>query len=269
MDIEQLKNLKEQVIEGSIDLTAAKDLLYSKNKRSWHTKEWKVNRDKLIKDCCEQCGSSETPTLQHTWHPRDYGSIKREITYKYGGIIREKYTVEDLVSDDEVFGYFTNNILKEEKLVCPECSSYSLSIRKTISPKYRCIKCKHEFENPVKKVLPTFIDDRIETVGNELHVITHSSLKLDIYKERCNEIRDKEYANLIENETIITSIDESIRYLLFIDTITLCKKCAFLYDVKGLNLCPICKSKYKKIYNDRCMDCRGVKYESPFFEFDE
>jgi len=48
-------------------------------KRVWHTKEWKELRDKLIKDKCEQCGSTEKLTLHHIWQPPSMGALECSI----------------------------------------------------------------------------------------------------------------------------------------------------------------------------------------------
>lgn len=46
---------------------------------SWHTKEWKEMRSRLIGDRCEQCGSTEGPmVLQHHWHPPTFKQVLHE-----------------------------------------------------------------------------------------------------------------------------------------------------------------------------------------------
>jgi hypothetical protein len=50
-------------------------------------------------------------------------------------------------------------------------------------------------------------------------------------------------------------LDENIKYLSFEDTKTFCKKCAFNYDKRGMDLCPKCKVNYKKIQYETCVDC--------------
>ena len=35
------------------------------SKQSWHTKEWKEKREKIIKDDCEWCGSTKGLCLHH------------------------------------------------------------------------------------------------------------------------------------------------------------------------------------------------------------
>lgn len=161
-----------------------------------------------------------------------------------------------MINEKEVEIYFKTNINQEEKKVCPKCGSINISARKTLIPKYRCNYCKELFEVSIKKFLPIFIDDRKEEISQDMNVVTYSALSWKIYKEKCKELLFEEYGEQIEKETIVTVIDEYVRYISLEDTITFCKKCAFLWDKKGMNLCPICKSKYKKIYYDKCSDCK-------------
>jgi len=47
------------------------------------------------------------------------------------------------------------------------------------------------------------------------------------------------------------------RYMSGVDTVTFCKKCAFLMDRKNKKLCRICKKNYHDIYYDTCHTCKG------------
>ena len=49
--------------------------------------------------------------------------------------------------------------------------------------------------------------------------------------------------------------EEYKEYLSCKDTLTFCKKCAFLWDVKGMNLCPRCRVRYKKLRFPYCYSC--------------
>lgn len=216
-------------------------------------------RNILIKDSCEQCGSKEGLTLQHTWHPREYSIIKRETCSKYGELINKEYSVDSLVKEDEVLKYFSENIKQENRDVCPQCGSFSITPRKNLLPRYRCNHCKNQFENPINMIIPEFVDDRKIKPQHEMNIITYSGISWTIYKDKCKKLLFLKYGDLIEKETILTVIDEYIRYLSLKDTITLCKKCAFLCDIKGKNLCPVCKTNYKFIGMDMCYQCRNKR----------
>ncbi len=50
-------------------------------------------------------------------------------------------------------------------------------------------------------------------------------------------------------------LDEIISYLDMENTITLCKKCAFVEDKTNLVLCTICKKRYHKKGYKCCTEC--------------
>ena len=51
------------------------------------------------------------------------------------------------------------------------------------------------------------------------------------------------------------TLDDTIKYLSFEDTITACKKCAFNFDVNYMELCPKCKKYYKGVQYPTCIQC--------------
>lgn len=64
----ELIELRKKLTNGEITQKIAKDIYWKdheEGKRSWHTKDWKERRSKVIKDKCEICGSNQTLTLQH------------------------------------------------------------------------------------------------------------------------------------------------------------------------------------------------------------
>ena len=64
----ELKVLRDKLESGEINLEAA-EAQYWKNfkegQKSWHTKDWKERRSKVLKEKCEICGSKDTLTIQH------------------------------------------------------------------------------------------------------------------------------------------------------------------------------------------------------------
>ena len=71
----ELTELMEDILSNKVDVEKATKLLYANKTKSWHTKEWEEDRSKVIKESCEQCGSKEILTIQHFWHPRNYGTV--------------------------------------------------------------------------------------------------------------------------------------------------------------------------------------------------
>jgi hypothetical protein len=59
----------------------------------------------------------------------------------------------------------------------------------------------------------------------------------------------------IEKEAFLSYLADGIHYLSFKDTITACRKCAYHYDIKNLELCPSCKTYYKGLSYATCIQC--------------
>ena len=49
--------------------------------------------------------------------------------------------------------------------------------------------------------------------------------------------------------------EEFEQYLSCQETVTFCKRCAFLWDIKGMNLCSKCKVHYKGLRFPYCFSC--------------
>lgn len=64
------------------------------------------------------------------------------------------------------------------------------------------------------------------------------------------------YGDVYGKESVIELIRQYESYLNFDNTKTFCKKCAFLWDKRGLKLCDTCKENYHAIYNSVCMNCQ-------------
>ena len=55
---------------------------------------------------------------------------------------------------------------------------------------------------------------------------------------------------------------EKKRYMEFEDIQVLCKRCHFAHH-KGMDLCPVCKKKYKKKRYNTCYDCIPTEMKPP------
>ena len=69
----ELIGLRDKLANCEIPLEIAKAQFWNdfkEGQRSWHTKDWKERRSKLIKEKCEICASKDVLTLQHLSHPR-------------------------------------------------------------------------------------------------------------------------------------------------------------------------------------------------------
>jgi hypothetical protein len=122
---------------------------------------------------------------------------------------------------------------------CPNCGSgsvYSRSdeyCRENKKPKFRCSRCKTEFEEPVKEVK-----------WSSLAYLTRRFFSL--FQQRHGEELARLYTEHMEK------LRES--YLRFEGVTILCRRCHYAYH-KGLNLCPVCKVHYKKKNHEMCWEC--------------
>jgi len=91
-----------------------------KNKKSWHTEDWKERRDKIIKNECEICGGSDTLTLQHLSHPKKYKEYEREVTRKYNTLFKES---NSSVEQQEFIDHVKKNFDYVPAPLCPKCNS--------------------------------------------------------------------------------------------------------------------------------------------------
>jgi hypothetical protein len=147
--------------------------------------------------------------------------------------------------------------------LCPACKFSHLKERKTILPKYRCPKCHQEFDDSVKKTVKELIalfykeEDAVEVrdkcfISKEWRTKNNlSNIRYWLLRERA---KNKE-GETIGKEAFLLYLNDSIHYLSFEDTITACRKCAYHYDIKSMELCPACKVYYKGIQYPTCIQC--------------
>jgi len=261
MKIEELNELKLKVLNNQITVEDAKQMIFENAKKSWHTKEWKDKRNSSLKDECEKCGSTNILTIQHTWHPKNYGECMKESTIFYYNKYEEENIKIIVVSDSEVIREFDKEDSKTQQ-VCPVCG-YGIRERKTMLPRYICTNPRetHQSDEFEERVIPILIDDRNIRRDYSWKSYERSYLKIwwKIYNSKRNKRMFKKYGDAIEREALVMYIDDSIRYQSFEDVITVCKKCAFNTDVNNIDLCPICMKSYKKTYYDTCLSCKLEK----------
>lgn len=240
----------------------AKQILFNQPIRSWKEKEWKDKRNEILKDHCEQCGSSGILVVQHFWHPQEWKDIINSKFKKYHEMVALNPPMDITVLDKEVIKKFHEENVQEIREVCPQCDSVNLIKRINTKPSYKCNKkgCYYEFDIAIEKKLPELIDDRDIAGGviqpTKLHK-SFTKIRNKIMHQRRDEYIKNNYITDINREACLEYIEESLRYLSCEDTKTYCKKCATNYDINGLNLCPVCKNKNKKINNKTCIECKS------------
>ncbi len=189
----------------------------------------------MIKDKCQICNSKETLTLQHLSHPRKYTEYLTEI--------RRAYTKDYIVTNPDIDkNEFTTHVLTKYDYVpvpiCPNCNCSNPYEKVKKIPKYRCLGCQHEFDNPVYKSVDELIsivyenEDALE-VRDKCFVSKEWRNKNNLANIRYWLQRDSattKDAATIGKEAFLLYLNDSIQYLSFQDTITACKRCASYYD---------------------------------------
>ena len=238
--------LRDKFVKGEINIEFAKEQYwkdFKEGQKSWHTKDWKERRAKLIKDKCQICDSKETLTLQHLSHPKKFTEYLTEV--------RRSYAKDYISANQKIdFSEFISHVQKEYSYIptsyCPKCNNSNPSTRVKKAPKYRCTVCKHEFEEPVYKSVHELVtvffenEDSIE-VRDKCFISRKWKNKHNLSSIRYWYQRDRVVANesaSIEKEAFLHYLNDDIKYLSFEYTITACKKCASSYDLHRLELCP-------------------------------
>jgi len=260
----ELIELREKLSKEEITLDTAKEIYwkdYGEGKRAWHTKDWEKRRNKIIKDSCEICDSKETLTIQHLSHPKKYYDYLNEVKRKYA----ENITNTNTTIDKSVFNeYLLTNYNYFPVPLCPNCKNRYPNERMRKQPKYLCTECRLEFNEPIYKTVEELIEffysdeDTIEKhdkcfISKDKWMNKQNFLQINYWMQRKNiEVKS---SNEIDKEAFFLFLDDNIKYLSLNETITICRKCAFNYDLNKMELCPKCKKYYKGIQYQSCIQC--------------
>jgi len=262
--LSELINLRDRFIKKVISSSEAKLEIwhdYKEGNRSWHTKDWKERRSEILKDKCEICESTEILTIQHLEHPRKYNEYRQETLQ----VFTSQYLDSNPHIDSIEFSKFINqNYDFKPNPLCPECFSNKISKRTQKQPSYLCSECRNEFDTPAHEKLEVLINRFLSNDGTlyerkkyfipRKFINKQSSFGQVKYWFLSSKAEDI-HSDLIEHTSLMTYLNNVIKYLSFEDTITACKKCASYYDLYDLELCPICKSHYKGVKFNSCIPC--------------
>jgi len=260
----ELIELRQKLVNGEIALELAKKLFwkdYKKEKRSWHTKDWKDRRSNVIKDKCEICSSTNTLTLQHLSHPKKYYEFEKDVTRKYAQILNDSNTIID---KSEFSEDIINNYDYVPVPLCPNCESRYHNKRMRKIPQYLCTECRHEFDEPIYKsfdqLIATFYKNEEATEVRDKCFVSKDKWKNQHNLSGVNYWLQRERAKtkdveIIGKEAFLLYLEDNIKYLSFEDTITACKKCAANHDLNNMDLCPVCKEYYKGFQYPNCIQC--------------
>jgi hypothetical protein len=186
--------------------------------KPWQLVEWKKKREEVLGDNCAQCGSSKKPLVLH--------HLRQTLPFS---------VIKALVAGDLFEAWISSNDIKLPIIptnVCPKCYSCQVRVRKTIKPPWVCNRCHKGFEAPKEDLI---IDQREES----RLFIKFKEDNRELIHARCQAIQEKNYE----------------RYKSCEETATFCQKCAFLWDMKRMNLCPKCKVHYKQFRFPYCFSC--------------
>ena len=204
--------------------------------KPWATREWKAWRAEHLADACVQCGSGEGPmVLQHLRHPMSFADIRRAVQHQLWELASEH-------GDTGVPPCPT-----EERQVCPVCASTSIRYYKTFGY-WRChgqaagIKCGHEFAEPTVADVPD------------------KGAWWEMKQAAWRAFMDTN-ADLVGSQALAVSFEQQAEYLSMAHATAFCKKCAFLWDRKGLRLCA-CGRQYHAFHNPGCRMCLDERAEA-------
>lgn len=256
--------LRDNLANGEIDLKSAKEAYWKDFKdgqKPWETKDWKERRSKIIKDQCEICASKDTLTIQHRWHPKKYAEHLREVTRAY---TQAYINTAPVIDKNEFSSYVRTRYNYAPAPFCPSCKRSHPSKRVRKLPLYRCAGCRHEFDNPgyisVDELISIFYENEDAMEARDKCFISKDQWR---YKNNLSGIRywllrestKNNDFETIDKEAFLLYLNDNIEYLSFNDTITACRKCAFNFDIKRMELCPACKQYYKRLQYPTCIQC--------------
>ena len=208
--------------------------------KPWQTKQWKEMRKQRIGDRCKQCGSTDGPfVLQHFSHEQPEPPSKHTLVW-------------ELINE---YGLYPGPPTIQ-KAGCPECRRSSLSERRTKTPKWRCIKCHNEFDDPIFDD-PIQVQVRSDSSAGKDEYNKWLGVRRDVYNDFLAEhgdvVEQRYGAALADYEAERQASDR--KYMSGEGTATFCKKCAFLWDKKDMRLCANCKEHYHHFRYETCFNC--------------
>ena len=193
-------------------------------------------REERIGDRCEQCGSTDGPfVLQHFSHERPKPPSERTVVWD---LMREysSYPPRPTV----------------QRQACPQCNRCSLTERKKLRPKWRCIGCHHEFDESILVEIP--INNRTEKGDYDRYRQEVLFPAYDDFVDAHQDIVEQRYAAVLADY----EQERQVSYDTYVSgegTATFCKTCAYQWDTEGKRLCSQCKERYHPFNFKTCYEC--------------
>jgi len=213
--------------------------------------EWKALRSELIKAACEQCGETAGPmNLQHLWHPDTVTDIAHRIRDKHKAECFNRFVVES-ANDPR----FQDRVVPDgpPRPGCPKCGGWVLKQRKSPGWKrFRCEttrqsrRCHFEFDEAVE-VQPLAVD-------------YGGSRQRAVFEVAYRPIYNDTNEDMLRVATI-EAVRQFQQYMSGEGTATFCRRCAYMWDEKGLKLCVTCRDSWHEHFFKQCKACEhGLKW---------
>ena len=179
--------------------------------------------------------------LQHLRQPRPFRLLCAEVSEP----LLERYKADH--------PFIPTEHQPVDRPACPRCSSTAIRRLKRAAHPWKCASkvrgrtCGFEFDTPatVRALTP-----------EQKHA--RSSEGEAFYAAARDEF-DKLNRDEIGKQAVLLSIEEHLRYMSLEDTTTFCKRCAFLWDRKGMRLCGYCREGWHPLDFSRCRGCSIAK----------
>jgi hypothetical protein len=139
------------------------------------------------------------------------------------------YQINRIASDQHAAKMIRLGRIKaSRRMACPKCDSLSIRSRQSMSPTWVCIRCNHRFEDP---------------------------MTVEYYDKAFWAAYWKKYRKTINALTDSVAVYFHSAYMSGVGVVTMCRKCAFLWDEMGMHLCPECRTRYCHPGQASCNHC--------------
>lgn len=217
----------------------------------WRSAHWKLQRAERLGDACNVCASNEGPlTLQHLWHPRVPSEVMDQALSADWATFLESFEPDTPrpMRPEKQFR-------KVQRATCPKCVSVAIQERKKKRPKFICRgtlagrACLHEWDESHQELV-----EQPDTEANQRNYEEYYT-RLRALRSRASEaFRETPAFRVSATKGAIAILADSRRYLSLEDTVTFCRRCAFLWDKKGLRPCIECGRRLAEP-ESRCSEC--------------
>lgn len=220
--IAALTRLAAMITTGDVSVDEAWGAIRADGRKPWQTPWWKSKRREKIGARCQVCHADTGPMiLQHIWHPRGFGwhqaTLRSQRWESWKLSHQPPAALADFAPTEEAQG-------------CPVCRSPRIRYRKATNDwvcdagTYGGLNQRHgqsHFANPIT----------IAVVPRERQAALRAWNRANWEAFR----KSMDDADLgISLVATLRCIADSIRYLSMTDTITACKRCAFLQDLNHI-----------------------------------